>query len=163
TRTVRDAAIVLDVIAGYDSRDPITAWSYGQKPASYTSFLLPNGLNGLRIGVIRVPTDSSTDTSKPDYQETQTAITKAVADMRSRGAQVIDPIVIPELKELVSRAGGGETYEPETAINGFLAQHSNSPVHSFRELAESPVVNGRRREGLSKGLGHSMRELGHLD
>jgi Asp-tRNA(Asn)/Glu-tRNA(Gln) amidotransferase A subunit family amidase len=67
TRTVRDAAIVMDVIAGYDSRDPVTAQSYGQKPATYTSFLDPNGLKGMRIGVIRVPTDNSTDIVRPDY------------------------------------------------------------------------------------------------
>jgi amidase len=163
TRTVRDAALVLEVIAGYDPKDPITAWSYGQKPATYTSFLLPNGLNGLRVGVVRVPTDASTDPSKPDYKEIQAAITKAVADMRSRGADVIDPLEIADLKGLVTRVGGGETYEPETAINAFLAQHTNSPVHTFRQLAESPVVNARRREGLQKGVGHTPRELGNLD
>ena len=53
TRTVRDTAIMLDVIAGYDPKDPVTAQSYGQKPASYTSFLDRDGLRGLRIGVIR--------------------------------------------------------------------------------------------------------------
>jgi Asp-tRNA(Asn)/Glu-tRNA(Gln) amidotransferase A subunit family amidase len=163
TRTVRDAAIVLDVIAGYDPKDPITAWSYGQKPATYTSFLVPDGLKGLRVGIIRVPTDSSTDPGKPDYKETQAAITKAVADMRSRGAQVIDPIEITDLKGLVKRAGGGEVYEPETAINAFLAAHPNSPVRSFRELANSPVVNARRREGLQKGVGHTTHEFGNLD
>lgn len=34
TRSVADAALVLDVIAGYDPNDPITAWSHGQKPRS---------------------------------------------------------------------------------------------------------------------------------
>jgi Asp-tRNA(Asn)/Glu-tRNA(Gln) amidotransferase A subunit family amidase len=163
TRTVRDAAVVLDVIAGYDPRDPITAWSHGQVPETYTNFLVPNGLKGMRIGVIRVPMDNSTDPAKPDYKETQAAITTAVADLRSRGAEVIDPLVIPNLKELVIRAGGGETYEPETAINAFLAQQRNPPVRTFRELAESPVVNPRRSEGLKKGVGHTTRELGHLD
>jgi Asp-tRNA(Asn)/Glu-tRNA(Gln) amidotransferase A subunit family amidase len=163
TRTVRDTAIVLDVIAGYDPKDPITAWSVGRVPETYTSYLDPNGLKGMRIGVIRVPLDNSTDPSKPDYKETQAAITKAVADLRARGAEVIDPLVVPDLKDLVTRAGGGETYEPEAAINDFLAQHPTSPVRSFRELAESPVVNARRREGLKKGVGHTTRELGHLD
>src|SRR5437588_119956 len=49
TRTVRDMAILLDVIAGYDPEDPITAWSYGQKPKTYTSFLVANGLAGMRL------------------------------------------------------------------------------------------------------------------
>jgi len=163
TRTVRDAAILMDVIVGYDSRDPITAWSYGNIPETYTSFLVSNGLKGMRIGVIRVPTDSSTDTTTPDYRETQAAITRAVADLRSRGAEVIDPIEIPNLKDLVTGAGGGETYEPEAAINGFLAQHPNALVRTFRELAESPVVNARRREAFQKGVGHTTRELGFLD
>jgi len=163
TRTVRDAAIVLDVIAGYDPKDPITARSYGEVPKTYTSFLLPNGLKGMRIGIIRVPTDNSTDTKAADYKETQAAITKAVADMRARGAEVIDPLDIQNLKNLVVKAGGGETYEPEPALNEFLAQHPNSPVRTFRELADSPVVNARRREGLKKGVGHTTKELGHLE
>ena len=163
TRTVRDAAILMDVIAGYDPRDPITAWSYGRVPATYTSFLVPDGLKGMRIGVIRVPTDDSTNMTTPDYKETQLAITKAVADLRSRGAEVIDPIEIPNLKQLVTRAGGGEVFEPEEAINAFLAQHKNSPVRTFRELAESPVVVARRRENFQKGLGHAIKELGFLE
>jgi amidase len=163
TRTVRDAAIMLDVIVGYDPADPITAWSVGNIPKTYTGYLVSDGLKGMRIGVIRVPTDNSTDTTKPDYKETQAAITKAVADLRARGAEVLDPIDITNLKAMVTRAGGGETYEPEAAINAFLGQHRNSPVRSFKELAESPVVNARRREGLKKGVGHTTRELGHLD
>jgi amidase len=163
TRTVRDAAILMNVIAGYDPRDPVTVWSYGQVPEDYTRFLAPNGLKGMRVGVIRVPTDDSTDTTKPDYKETQSALTKAVADMAARGAEIVDPVEIPNLFKLIARAGGGEVYEPEEAINGFLAQHKNSPVHSFRELAESPVVIARRREAFQKGLGHTTKELGFLE
>src|SRR5215510_12260522 len=163
TRTVRDTAILMDFIAGYDPRDPITAWSAGRVPETYTSFLVSDGLKGMRVGVIRVPTDDSTDTKAPDYKETQVAIDKAVADLRRRGAEVIDPLEIPNLKQLVTRAGGGEVFEPEQAINAFFAQHKNSPVHSFRELAESQVIVPRRREQFQKGLGHTIREIGFLE
>ena len=61
TRTVRDAAIVLDAIAGYDPKDPVTAYAVGQIPNSYTSFLAQDGLKGARIGVIRQPMDARTD------------------------------------------------------------------------------------------------------
>src|SRR5580693_6693239 len=36
TRTVTDAALLLDVMAGYDPADPITAFGNGHIPTSYT-------------------------------------------------------------------------------------------------------------------------------
>lgn len=53
TRTVTDAALLLDVIAGYDANDPVTAYAVGQMPASYTTALKSDALRGARIGVIR--------------------------------------------------------------------------------------------------------------
>lgn len=58
TRTVADAARVLDVIAGYDPNDPITAYAVGQVPRSYTDALKRDALRGARIGVLRFPRDS---------------------------------------------------------------------------------------------------------
>jgi Asp-tRNA(Asn)/Glu-tRNA(Gln) amidotransferase A subunit family amidase len=153
-RTVRDAAIVLGVIAGYDPDDPITAWSYGQKPKGYLQFLRPNGLAGMRLGVIRVPMSKDTKVDAPDYKETQAAITQAVADMKARGAEIVDPVVIPDLKEMVEIAGsGGDAYETEAAINTFLAQFPNAPAHTLREIVDSPLVLAKRRDDLRKGLG----------
>jgi Asp-tRNA(Asn)/Glu-tRNA(Gln) amidotransferase A subunit family amidase len=43
TRTVEDAARMLDVIAGYDPADPITAFSTGRLPRSYTDTLAEDG------------------------------------------------------------------------------------------------------------------------
>src|SRR2546428_12696956 len=53
-RTVQDAAKVLQVIAGYDPKDELTAFSAGRLPLrSYASFAAAERLDGLRIGVIR--------------------------------------------------------------------------------------------------------------
>src|SRR5215468_799698 len=52
SRTVTDAAIMLDAIVGYDPADPQTAGSVGNIPTSYTDFLKLNGLRGARIGML---------------------------------------------------------------------------------------------------------------
>jgi amidase len=159
TRTVRDTAIVLDAIAGYDPADPITAWSFGLKPPTYTRYLDPNGLAGMRFGVIRAPMSKDTDTGAADYREIQATITKAVADLIARGAQVIDPIIIPDLKEMVAAGGGGgDSFEAEAAINDFLAQFPNAPVHTLREIVDSPLVIPKRREELRRTLGRTTED-----
>jgi Asp-tRNA(Asn)/Glu-tRNA(Gln) amidotransferase A subunit family amidase len=51
-RNVRDAALCLDVLAGYSSEDPKTLASVGRQPeGGYTSALSPDALNGKRIGL----------------------------------------------------------------------------------------------------------------
>jgi amidase len=54
TRTVRDNALLLDVLAGYDPKDPITAASDRRIPNSYADSLSSDGLKGMRIGVLRL-------------------------------------------------------------------------------------------------------------
>ena len=43
-RTVRDAAILLGVLAGVDEKDPVTKGSAGHVPGDYTKFLDLRGL-----------------------------------------------------------------------------------------------------------------------
>jgi Asp-tRNA(Asn)/Glu-tRNA(Gln) amidotransferase A subunit family amidase len=43
-RTVADAAILLDIMAGYDPDDPITAFSNGRIPKSYADLLTREAL-----------------------------------------------------------------------------------------------------------------------
>src|SRR5687767_4800099 len=53
-RTVQDAAKILDVIAGYDPKDEMTALGVGRTPAKpYASFASTQRLDGVRIGVVR--------------------------------------------------------------------------------------------------------------
>ncbi|HEV2335226.1 MAG TPA: amidase family protein, partial [Stellaceae bacterium] len=59
TRSVRDAAILLNVMAARDPADPATRRL--ERPADYTSFLDADGLRGARIGVPSDPADPGND------------------------------------------------------------------------------------------------------
>src|ERR671929_917863 len=59
TRTVRDAAILLNVLAAPDPRDPATLAM--QRPADYTAYLDRDGLRGARMGVPGDPSDPGND------------------------------------------------------------------------------------------------------
>ena len=89
-RTVKDAARVLEVIAGYDPKDEFTAFSIGRLPdAPYSSFANEKTLNGLRIGVIREHMDkklfNDADAETIDITE------RAIGDLRRIGATIVDP------------------------------------------------------------------------
>jgi amidase len=161
-RTVRDTALLLDAIAGYDAKDPVTAQSYGMVPKTYTSFLEPNGLRGMRFGVIRESIARDTDTNAPDHKEIRAILDRVVKDMQARGAEIVDPLVIPRLKPLMEIASAGR-FETEPAMNAYFAEHPNAPVKSLKEIVDSPVVMPGRRENLGRNLGHSPAEIGYLE
>lgn len=89
-RTVKDAARVLDVIAGYDPRDELTAFSIGRLPAEpYRSFGNEHTLNGMRIGIIREHMDKKAF-NEADV-ETIDLVAQAIGDLRQLKATIIDP------------------------------------------------------------------------
>ena len=59
TRTVRDSAILLNVLAARDPLDPAT--QHLQRPTDYTTGLDKDGLKGARIGVPSDPDDPLND------------------------------------------------------------------------------------------------------
>ena len=89
-RTVKDAAKVLDVIAGYDPKDELTVFSVGRLPsASYASFTNAKRLDGMRIGVIREYMDRKLFNQADE--ESIAAAEKAIADLQKLGATIVDP------------------------------------------------------------------------
>ncbi|GAB4032562.1 amidase [Spirosoma jeollabukense] len=92
-RTVKDAARLLDVTAGYDPNDAITKNSQGKIPKNYTQFLRKDGLKGTRIGVLRQLSD------KNIHPEIKVLFEQAIVDLTRAGAQVID-VTIPEFDSL---------------------------------------------------------------
>ena len=66
-RTVRDLAILLDAMVGYDPEDPLTARGVGHIPESFTRFLDKNGLKGARIGILRESLGYNSETDSDDF------------------------------------------------------------------------------------------------
>jgi amidase len=88
TRTVRDAAILLNVLAARDPRDPATA--HLQRPEDYTRFLDADGLKGARIGVPSDPADPANDVYYGKLPPRSAQVMKEViAVVEAQGATVI--------------------------------------------------------------------------
>ena len=89
-RTVKDAAKVLDVIAGYDPKDELTVFSVGRLPSSpYATFASEKRLDGVRIGVLREYMDRSLFNQADE--ESIAAAERAMADLQKLGAIIVDP------------------------------------------------------------------------
>ena len=161
-RTVRDAALVLDVIAGYDPNDPMTAYAVGEVPPTYTAFLDRDGLRGARIGVIREPMDPSTDPASEDYKKVKAVMDKAIGDLQKLGATVVDPLTIPDFQNRMKRAYEDNVFEPEEATNKYLAEHPNAPVKTLRDILLTGKVVPRRASQLLANVGRSTREPEYL-
>ena len=161
-RSVKDTAIVLDVIAGYDANDPVTADAVGRMPATYTQSLTDEGLKGARIGVIREPLDPRADPASPEYKQVRAVIDRALADLKRLGAVVVDSVTIPDLAARSARIYDGNVFETEAATNKYLAQHPNAPVKTLSEILLSGKVVPARAGVLINVIGHSTAESGYL-
>jgi Asp-tRNA(Asn)/Glu-tRNA(Gln) amidotransferase A subunit family amidase len=126
-RTVEDAVRVLEVIAGYDPNDPITEKSEGKIPESYTQFLNEDGLKEARLGVFRLYTDRPT--TDP---EVLALFEQAIEDIKSAGAEVVDPFVIPEFGRL-TKGIWCDMFRHD--LNNYLASlGDNAPIKNLLEV-----------------------------
>lgn len=142
TRSVEDAARMLDVMAGYDPADPITAFSNGHIPRTYTASLDPNGLKDARIGLL-----SDFIGADPIHQDVNLVVESAVARMARLGAKVVR-VSIPNLEEL-TRGLNLMNLEFRSAFDRYLsALGAVSPVKSLEEF----VARGGFHESMRRGL-----------
>ena len=88
SRTVRDAAILLDVLAAADPLDPATGAM--QRPADYLSALDKDGLRGARIGVAGDPADPINDVYYgPLPAQAAAVVAAAIAIIEGLGATIV--------------------------------------------------------------------------
>ena len=152
-RTVEDAAIALQFMAGVDPNDPRTQESRSWQVDDYTQYLDKNALKGARIGIAR------------DYfggnPEVDEAIEQAIAKMRALGATfvefnvprdirdawqgqmelVIDREIGPQLSAYLHTVSGAGPKSLEDLIKGYKALPVEEP---------HPVVSPARIEYYEK-------------
>lgn len=146
TRTVTDTAKVLDAIAGYDPADPVTAWSVGHIPQSYTRFLQAGGLKGARIGVVQ-----NLFGSEPEHAVVNDVIRAAIAQMQQQGATIVS-VNIPGLDadQLVSDVSV-HLYELKPHLQSYLQRlGSAAPVKTFDEIVASGKTHPSLQDILQK-------------
>jgi amidase len=81
TRSVADAAAILNIIAGSDPADPATERADEAKQ-DYLAGLRSDGLKGVRVGVLRYAADF--------HPETQRVFDKAMATLKASGAVLVE-------------------------------------------------------------------------
>lgn len=88
TRTVRDAAILLNVLAARDPLDPATQPL--SRPVDYTAGLDKDGLKGARIGVPSDPSDPGNDVYLGKLAPRAAAlVAQAIAVLQDAGATIV--------------------------------------------------------------------------
>lgn len=132
-RTVQDAAILLNALAGMDSSDAATAASKTHALARFDTTFKPDALRGVRIGVAR---------NLAGFHEGVDAILEqAIKSLVAAGAVIVDPA---DLK-LADSVGDDESsvllYEFKEGLNRYLATRTGGP----RTLAELITFNESER------------------
>jgi len=139
-RTVRDLAQLLDAMVGYDSEDPQTALGVGHVPESYTKFLDRNGLKGARIGVLRESIGTASEPGSDDFKKVDAVFEKNIAELKSLGAVLTDPIVIPGLRELLAKQAGNSATSAQ-ALKVWLGRNPASAFKTREDIRTSPDLD----------------------
>ncbi len=147
-RTVKDAAIMLDIIAGYTAEDPKTVAAIGHLPkGGYAAALGSDTLRGKRIGLYGPGWRAA-----PLSAETQDLYDRAVAELTRRGAIVVaDPFQGSGFADIARTGRSGYDARGEESVahdleNYLVRLGPKAPARSPAELAalvgESPFAPG---------------------
>lgn len=133
TRTVADAAIVLNAIAG----DGVTGSAASANRAEdYTKSLHPSGLKGARLGVLRAEFGFHPAVDK--------ALAAALDDMKRLGAELIDPVELPRGEKIGRNELTVLLYEFKHDLNAYLA--SLGPGARVKSLKEAIAFNEKHAD-----------------
>jgi amidase len=146
-RTVTDLAKLLDCMVGYDPDDPATAHGVGHFADSYSATLDRGALRGARLGILRESIGHAAEPDTEDFKKVSDVFDRAVADLRKAGAQIVDPIVIPDLKALIAKRA--RSVEDDDAMFELFFKGGNAPFATRAAAMASPlfqkVANSARR------------------
>ncbi|MGH9320687.1 MAG: amidase family protein [Vicinamibacteria bacterium] len=128
-RSVIDLSLVLDATVGPDPSDPQTAVAAGHVPESYTRFLQPEALRGVRLGLLK----SYLETEPPEKEMTDVVLA-AVEAMKKEGAEAVE-IEIENLAPLL-KGSGVIGMEFKFDLENYLEASGGAPVESLGEILD---------------------------
>jgi len=143
-RTVTDAAIALNVMAGEDPADFRTKGSASAaQPGPYTRYLNKDALKGKRLGVPAFIVMNQAPSGRGALQpETRAAFIKAIEGLRAAGATVVfdDALLPATFQEAVTKINT-RPYRLD-GTNSFLKSYGPAQYHSaaeYEKIIGSPI------------------------
>ncbi|KAK7319016.1 hypothetical protein RJT34_03725 [Clitoria ternatea] len=130
-RTVSDAALVLETIAGIDTNDKATIKASKYIPkGGYAQFLKKDGLRGKRLGIVRIFYGFGTNTflHQTSKQHFKT--------LRQKGAVLVDNLEMDNINEILSEPSENTALEFELkfSLNAYLKDLVASPVRNLADV-----------------------------
>ena len=125
-RSVVDAVTLLNVLAGYDSRDSATQVLRGRPVLDYRVYLVPGSLKGARLGVPRA--------LFPNHPAIKHLFNEIVGLLRKQGAVVIDNVAMPTNGKFDDAELEVLLYDFKHDLNLYLAGLKSSPVRTLRDV-----------------------------
>jgi len=125
-RSVKDAAILLNAMAGVDPHDGATADAVSKGSPDYTRFLDPNGLRGARLGIARKYFGFSDAVDQ--------LMDQVIAAMKGLGAIIVDPADLPTHGKFDDTEFTVLLYELKADLNAYLAARPGAPMRTLEEI-----------------------------
>ncbi|MCY1721130.1 amidase [Prolixibacteraceae bacterium Z1-6] len=128
TKNVTDAAVLLGVLAEFDSLDAETHLGKGEIHNDYTKFLIDKGLQGKRIGIA--------SDMIPSNNKVKALFVEAVQTMQRNGIELIEDLKFESRRKWSSPSYQVLLYEFKADLNSYLQKHNTAPVKSLKEIIE---------------------------
>ena len=136
-RSVKDLSTLLDTMVGYDPEDPITARGVGHIPDTFTKFLNKDGLKGARLGVLRESIGLNAEPDSEDFKKVSEVFDRTIGELKAAGAEIVDPVSIPKIKELLAKRSGGPG-ETDQSFKNYYGRSAKPPFKTPQEAIASP-------------------------
>jgi Asp-tRNA(Asn)/Glu-tRNA(Gln) amidotransferase A subunit family amidase len=138
-RSVEDIAIVLDLTAGFDPNDPVTAVSELHTPKTYTHFLKTGHLRGARFGLLLDALTADTDAEVADVIEA------AKQELERLGATVVG-VNVPNYNDISNPSVIGMEFKFN--LEAYLAATPAAPLKTLQAIIDSGLFHPSLTNGL---------------
>ncbi len=148
-RSVRDAVILLSVMAGADAADAATEERPEWSPTHLPAHVQPEGLAGKTIGVLR--------SSAGFHSDVDATFERAIESMRAAGANIVDDLHWNAPEDFSDRSYDVLLYEFRHTINSYLASLPD-PTLSRMTLADLIAFNRNNAKAEMPWFGQEIFE-----
>jgi amidase len=125
TRSVADAAILLDAIAGSDAADAATGEADARR-AGFRAELDGATLRGRRVGIVRDHGGGG--------EESKAILDGAVATLKAQGAEIVDPVALPRSSDYSEDELAVLLYELRADLGAYLRGRGSATATSLADV-----------------------------